>query len=54
MQFKVSIESKNENEKINTSEMTETEAKVDRDRFELIIEMIDRLKMKISRTTNQT
>jgi hypothetical protein len=54
MQFKVSIESKNENEKINASEMTEAEAKVDRDRFELIIEMIDRLKMKISRTTNQT
>jgi uncharacterized metal-binding protein len=52
MQFKVLIESKNENEKINASEMIETEAKVDRDRFELIIEMINRLKMKISRTTN--
>jgi hypothetical protein len=52
MQFRVSIESKNEDEKIDASEMTEAEAEVDRDRFELIIEVIDRLKMKISRTTN--
>jgi hypothetical protein len=54
MQFKILIELKNENEKINVSEMTEAEAKVDRNQFELIIEMINRLKIKISRTTNQT
>jgi hypothetical protein len=53
-QFRILIESKNENEKIDASEMTEAEAKVDRDRFELIIKMIDCLKMKISRTINQT
>jgi hypothetical protein len=45
MQFKVLIESKNENKKININEMTKTKAKVDRDRFELIIERTDRLKI---------
>jgi hypothetical protein len=36
----------------DTSEMIKIKAKDDRDRFKLIIEMTNRLKMKISRTKN--
>jgi hypothetical protein len=52
MQFKVLIESKNENEKIDVSEIIKIKAKVDRDWFEFIIEMTNRLKVRISRMTN--
>jgi hypothetical protein len=42
MQFKVLIKSKNENEKVDASKMTEAEAKVDRDRFELIMSNLNK------------
>jgi hypothetical protein len=54
MQFRVSIGSKDEDEEVDANEVAEAEAKVDRDRSGLIIGRTDRLKMKISRTTNQT